>query len=108
MFRDKNGPEQVVDMWRNVGQVFKKLNRVKNHRFARKYMGFLAGENVREEEGEKESIQAFFRRSLEFRRSKFVEPRTKVHLLDEGYACVPKMRSFTEDLKEDILGNQRF
>ena len=32
----------------------------------------------------------------------------KVHLLDEGYAWVPKRRGFTEDSKEEISGNQRF
>ena len=71
-------------------------------------MGFPTCKNVREEEGEKEIIQAFFWRSSKFRRSKFVEPRTKVHLLNEGYVCVPKMRGFTEDSKEDIWGKQRF
>ena len=25
-----------------------------------------------------------------------------VHRLDEGYACVPKMRDFTKDLKKEI------
>ena len=38
----------------------------------------------------------------------FVKPRVKVHLLDEGYACVPKRRDFTEDLKEEIWRNQIF
>ena len=32
----------------------------------------------------------------------------KVHLLNEGYAYIPKMRDFTEDSKEEILGNQGF
>ena len=42
----------------------------------------------------------FFRFSLqytEFRPSEFVGLRTKVHLLDEGYAWVPKTRDFTEN-----------
>ena len=43
-----------------------------------------------------------------FRQSEFVEPRVKVHLLDEGYAYIPKKRDFTEDPKEEILGNQGF
>ena len=38
----------------------------------------------------------------------FVEPRVKVHLLDEGYAYIPKKRDFTEDSKEEISGNQGF
>ena len=32
----------------------------------------------------------------------------KVHLLDEGYAWVPKLWDFSEDPKEEVLGNQRF
>ena len=55
--------------------------------------------------GEKESSQDFSLRSIEFRRSEFVEQRTKVHLLDEGYAWVPKMRNFIEDTKEEVSGN---
>ena len=57
----------------------------------------FSGFYVREEEGEKESIQAFFWRSLEFHRLEFIKPRTKIHRLDEGYAFVPKTRGFTED-----------
>ena len=63
---------------------------------------------MREEEGEKESIQAFFPRSSEFSRSEFIEPRTKVHFLNEGYPHVPKMRDFTKDPNEEIWGNKRF
>ena len=33
---------------------------------------------------------------MEFRPSEFVEPRTKVHLLDEGYTWEPKTRDFAE------------
>ena len=51
--------------------------------------------------GGKESFQDFFRRSMEFRRSKFVETITKVHRLDEGYAHLPKMRDFTKDPNEE-------
>ena len=40
--------------------------------------------------------------------SEFIGTRTKVHLFDEGYTCVPKGRDFTEDQNEDILGNQNF
>ena len=34
----------------------------------------------------KRELKSFFRRSMKFHRSKFVEPRTKVHHLDDGYA----------------------
>ena len=49
---------------------------------------------VREEEGEEESTQVFFLRSLEFHWSEFVESRTKVHCLDKGYACSTKSKEF--------------
>ena len=45
---------------------------------------------------------------MKFRRSEFVEPRVKVHLLDEGYAWVPKEGDFAEVPKEEISGNQGF
>ena len=32
----------------------------------------------------------------------------KVHPINEGYVWVPKRRDFTEDPKEEILGNQIF
>ena len=60
----------------------------------------------RKREGER--AKCLCRRSTEFRRSEFVEPRVKVHLLDEGYAWVPKRRDFTEDPTKQILGNQSF
>ena len=47
-------------------------------------------------------------RSSELRQSDFIEPRTKVHRIDERYAWVPKRRGFTEDPKEEFLGDQRF
>ena len=44
---------------------------------------------------------------MEIRSSKFVEPRDKVYLLDEGYAYIPKLRDFTEIPKEEIWGNKK-
>ena len=38
---------------------------------------------------------------MEFRESEFVGPRTKVHLLDEGYAWVSEIRDFAEDSSEE-------
>ena len=32
----------------------------------------------------------------------------KVHLLDEGYTWVPKMKDFDEDPKEEIRGKSKF
>ena len=51
---------------------------------------------------------SFSLRSSELCQSEFIEPRVKVHLLDEGYMWVPKRRDFTEDQKEEISGNQNF
>ena len=76
----------------------------KNQVYGTKYLIHFMGWTV----GENERIQVFFLRSSEFSRSEFVELRTKVHRLDEGYVCVPKMMGFTEDSKENIWGNQRF
>ena len=45
--------------------------------------------SIRENRGEKEKggkAKYFYRRSTEFRRSEFIEPSEKVHLLDKGYA----------------------
>ena len=69
-----------------------------------KNISHYAGLVMTEKEGEKKKKRnpSFFQRSTEFRRLEFVEPRTKVHLLDEGYAWVPKKRDFTEDPKEEI------
>ena len=69
---------------------------------------FPAGNREREERERKKRTLSFSLRSTEFRRSDFVEPKTKVHLIDEGYANVPEMRDFFEDPKEEIFGNQRF
>ena len=60
------------------------------------------------EKGREKGFQSFFRRSMEFRRSKFVDPRTKVNILDEGYTWVPKRTGFIEDPKEEISKNQIF
>ena len=47
-------------------------------------------------------------RSMKFCRSDFVEPRTKVHHIDKGYAYILEIRDFGEDPKEEISKNQRF
>ena len=60
------------------------------------------------EKREEESFQNFYLRSTKFHRLEFVGPRTKVHILDEGYAWVPKRRDFNKDPKEEVLGNQIF
>ena len=56
----------------------------------------------------KREKEDFFQGSTKFRWLEFVESRVKVHLLDEGYACVPKRRDFTEDPNDEIWINQSF
>ena len=56
----------------------------------------------------KRAFQPSFSDPRSSARSKFVEPSVKVHLLDKGYAWVPKMRDFTEDPREEISENQKF
>ena len=57
-------------------------------------------------EGEKRNKKLknenFSLQSKEFRRSEFVGPRMKVHLLDEGYMWVPKTWDFAEDSSEEF------
>ena len=54
--------------------------------------------------GEKRKIknQNLSLRSTEFRQLKFVEPITKVLLLDESYVWVPKTQDFAEDSSEEF------
>ena len=106
-FKAKTDPNKAL----TCGVTWAKSLRLKirsKEQILEKISQFSTGFYVREEERERESIKAFFRRSLEFRTSEFVEPRTKVHRLNEGYTCVPKTRSFTKDPKEEIWGNQSF
>ena len=67
---------------------------------------FLLENFVRERERERRL--SFSLRSLELCQSEFVEPRVKVHILDEGYLYIPKKRDFIEDQKEKISGIQGF
>ena len=63
---------------------------------------------VRERGRREREHPSFSLRSSEFHQLEFVEPRVKVHLLDEGYAWVPKRGDFAEDPNEEISGNQGF
>ena len=59
-------------------------------------------ERGREKRKNKNKNSNFSLRSTEFRRLEFVGPRTKVHLIDEGYVWVPKTRDFAEDSSEEF------
>ena len=45
-------------------------------------------------------FQNFSLRSTEIGWLEFVEPKMKVHLLEEGYAWIPKTRNFVENSSE--------
>ena len=49
-------------------------------------------ERKREREGKRDLYISL--RSIGFHRSEFVEPRLKVHILDEDYVWVPKRKDF--------------
>ena len=59
-------------------------------------------ERERERKEKEKKNQNFSLRSTKFRWSEFVGPRTKVHLLDEGYVCVPKIWDFTKDSSDEF------
>ena len=69
---------------------------------------FLPGNREIGERERKKRTLSFSLRSTEFRRSYFVKLITKVHLINEGYVYIPKMRDFAKDPKEEISRNQRF
>ena len=83
-----------------MGQVFKLLIELIKLGFGTKYPIHFLIWTMREKKGDNERIKVFFLQSSKFHRSEFIEPRTKVHRLDESYACVPKTRGFTKDLNE--------
>ena len=68
-----------------------------------KSFSFLLFEREREKKGEEVSFQKFSLRSLEIGWLEFIGPRTKVHLLNESYAWVPKSRDFFEDLSKEFV-----
>ena len=56
----------------------------------------------RGESNRKERNPKIFLRFIKFRHSEFVGPRMKVHLLEKGYAWVPKTRDFVEDSSKEF------
>ena len=79
-----------MDTWRDVGYLLNlRLSWSKRGKSRQKEPNFLGLiERVREERNRR--AKRFFSRSTKFCQSKFVGPRTKVHLIDEGYTWVPK------------------
>ena len=72
LFQGRNGPEQIMDTWRDVDQAFKSKIRLDKTDFWGKKMSSCLLFGRREQDGEKEKVQDFFLRSWEFRQSEFV------------------------------------
>ena len=96
-----------MDTWHDMGHMsnLSKLDKgvkkkeKKNHFLGEEGPDFGLVMRVREGEKrqkKKKKSQSFFLRSTKFRHSEFIEPRVKVHLLDEGYAWVPKTWDFAK------------
>ena len=77
----------TLDQTNSVGRRRRKIGKKKEKREKR-------------ERGERSSN--FSLRSTEIDGSVFVGPRTKDHLLNKGYAWVPKTRDFTKDSSEEF------
>ena len=97
MFKGKNEPKRVVDTWRGVGHMSNLSIKLEQKRIWERGSPF-SGVCMRE----KKRNPNFSIRSTEFCGSEFIGIITKVHLLDEGYAWVPKTWDFTEDSSEDF------
>ena len=84
-----------MDVWHEVG-VQLKLKREKRRKYGIFSLFFWQNRQWVSRERDERNF-SFSLRSMEIRWSESVEPRFKVHLLDEGYAWVPTTCSFTED-----------
>ena len=62
----------------------------------------LVGKKEEEKRERGERSSNFSLRSTEIGGSVFVRPKTKDHMLDKGYAWVPKTRDFVEDSSEEF------
>ena len=89
-----------------MGQVIKMWIRLNEQGFWAEQREQRGREGAKRER--KKENPTFFPQSTEFHQLEFIGLITKVHILDEGYAWVPKMKDFTEDPKKEIWGNQIF
>ena len=98
------------DMWHSVSHTFRTINSPKGIRLGEKIkeIRFFPHVLIVEERGRRRKEFAdFFLRSTKICWSKSVGPRIKVRLHDEGFSYIPKMRDFTEGLKEGIWVKSR-
>ena len=65
------------------------------------FQNFERRERGREEKKNQKN-QNLSLQSTKFRQSEFIRPRTKVHLLNEGYVWAPKTRGFAKDSSEEF------
>ena len=98
---------RVVDTWCDVSHMSNLSIKLEQKRIWERGSPF-SRLCVRDERrgGEKERNPNFSLRSTKFRWSEFVGLRTKVHLLDKGYVCVPKKQDFAEDSRK-VFGKSK-
>ena len=91
-----------MDTWRDIGHLLNlRLIWRKKGELGKKEPIFPGlTDRVREER--KRRAKSFLPRSTEFCWPVFVEPRTKVHRINKGYAWVLKMRDFDKDPNEEF------
>ena len=66
----------------------------------KKYHFLSCCSSEREKNGDKVNFQNFSLRSTKIGWLEFVGPKMKVHLLEEGYAWIPKTQNFVENSSE--------
>ena len=89
-------------MWRDMSHILKTYDKLKGEMKEKKDHFLSCCSNEREKKGEEVSFQNLSLQSTEIGWTKFVGPRTKVHLLDEGYVWVPKTLDFAKDLSKEF------
>ena len=94
-----------MDTWHDVGHTSNLSLSWDKRGIRAKRAHFPAGSREREEK-RKRGEPSLLPRSTKFRRSVFVGPRTKVHLIDEEYAWIPEKRDLIEDQRGEISGNR--
>ena len=105
-FGTKNGPGSDKRAGQCGPRIKKYKKAKKNLKISDFFNSWPAVSDQEAKWGEKKNSSSFLRRFRKIRRSEFVGPRTKVALLDEGYAWVPKTTSFTEGERMGVYENQ--
>ena len=93
-----------MDTWRDMSQVFKIINRVKNQMFGTKYLSFLLVSNLGEKGGEREKSKislgdsrSSVGRNPSSQKLKFISSMRSMRTYQEqGFSSKIKMRRFGE------------